>query len=87
MKEVHATSVETIGDLAFADCLALHTIHLGANLTSIGSGTFRNCDLKTIYFYGTPEEWDAVEKYDGSGAWYDPDWCADEDYELIFVNE
>ncbi len=87
LKEVRATSVETIGERAFADCLALHTLHLGAELRSIGSGAFRNCDIQTIYFYGTPEEWDAVEKYDGSGAWYDLDWCSDEDYDVIFINE
>ncbi len=87
LKEVYATSVETIGVRAFADCLELHTIHLGANLKSIGSGAFRNCDLDTIYFHGTPEQWDAIEKYDGSGAWYDLDWCADTEYDLIFVTE
>jgi len=87
LTEVYATSVKTIEERAFADCLSLETVHLGASLETIESGAFRNCKIKTICFHGTPEQWEAVEKYDGSGAWYDPDWCTYGDFELVFTED
>ena len=45
---VHRSSVETIGEHAFSDCVKLHQVRLPASVTLVSAGTFKKCiRLKT----------------------------------------
>ena len=58
-------SVITIGNTAFEDCRSLETVIIDGENTSIGIGAFYDCtNLTSIYFGGTIEQWNAVEKLD-----------------------
>ncbi len=56
-------SVTVIEDFAFENCSDLNEVTLPASLSKIGDKAFYKCEaLKNIYFSGTKEEWDSVEK-------------------------
>ena len=47
----------------FADCSELESVVLPASLTSMSTDVFKNCkSLKDIYFLGTKEQWDTIDK-------------------------
>ncbi len=57
--------VTSIGDWAFHACSNLESVTFaeGSQLTSIGSYAFQVCSsLETIYYNGTEEQWNAIEK-------------------------
>lgn len=54
--------LDTLSHGAFMGCTSLQSLHLYNNITSIADYAFNNCDsLKIVYFYGTPEEWNAID--------------------------
>ncbi len=53
----------SIGNRAFADSADLETVMLSNGLSYIGSEIFAGCDsLTTVVFYGTVEQFEAIEK-------------------------
>ena len=53
----------TIDGGAFGGCEALDGVELPRGLTTVGSGVFSACTaLANLSFFGTSEDWDAVEK-------------------------
>ena len=73
--------VTSIGDSAFAYCSSLTSIEIPAGVTSIGSWAFGYCsNLETIYYNGTAEQWNAIEK----GTDWDLN-CGN--YEVVFLGE
>ena len=56
-------SVTSIGDGAFEGCYSLTSIVVPNSVTSIGELSFSECpSLTDIYFTGTEDEWNAIEK-------------------------
>ena len=56
-------SVASIGDYAFSGCTKLVAVSIPKTVTEIGSAAFLSCDsLKNIYYAGTQEAWDSVQK-------------------------
>ena len=50
--------VNSIGEAAFASCMALKTVKLPKSVTSIGPLAFSACDdLTTVYYCGTEADW------------------------------
>ena len=70
----------TVGAQAFQKCSALAEVKLPASLESIEEWSFSYTGLKTIYFEGTKEEWNAVEKEFG---WNN----GMRSYEILFKNK
>ena len=64
--------VQQICEHAFCGCKILPNITLPNSITELGGRVFELCDaLETIYYDGTQEEWNAVNKHEswnGSGA-------------------
>ena len=57
-------NIDRIGAGAFAGCTALERITIPKKVSMIPLGTFEGCtSLSDIYYEGTPEEWDKIEKY------------------------
>lgn len=57
-------TVSKIGSYAFCGCSALTTVTISANVTFIDDSAFADCSaLSDIYFLGTTEQWNAIEKY------------------------
>ena len=55
--------ITRIGSRAFAGCTALERITIPKGVTRFYKGTFENCvSLKDIYYEGTREEWEKIEK-------------------------
>ena len=55
--------VTDLGYTSFGDCINLAEIQLPRSVSFIGSRSFDGCQkLVTIYYSGTVEEWDAIEK-------------------------
>ena len=55
-------SVTTVCENAFEECEALETVMLYAATVSVEDCAFRFCEnIAAIYFYGTPEEFDAID--------------------------
>ena len=54
-------SISSIGDEAFYRCSDMHTIIVGSGLAEVGNSAFAECTgIKTVYYRGTPENWDAI---------------------------
>ena len=59
-------SVTSIGGSAFRSCTGLISVVIPNKVTSIRNYVFYKCvNLETIYFFGSNEQWDAIEKGDG----------------------
>lgn len=57
-------AVSKIGNYAFCECSALTTVTISANVTFIDDSAFADCSaLSDIYYHGTTEQWNAIEKY------------------------
>ena len=54
-----SANVVSIGDNAFENCTSLESITLYNTIKEFGENVFQNSGLKTVYFEGTPEEWNA----------------------------
>ena len=54
-----SANVVSIGDNAFEKCTNLESITLYNTIKEFGENVFQNSGLKTVYFEGTPEEWNA----------------------------
>lgn len=60
LKEVNLSNGLTkIGDSAFVGCESLTSIAIPKSVTNIGASAFNNY-LKTVYFEGSEEEWNAI---------------------------
>ena len=71
----------SIGDSAFSMCSSLTSIEIPAGVTSIGDYAFYQCSsLETIYYNGTEEQWNAIEK----GANWDLNYG---NYEVVFLGD
>ena len=55
-------NLKSIGAYAFANCTILKDIYLPKTLEYISSSAFDNSGLEKIYFEGTIDEWNAIEK-------------------------
>lgn len=56
--------ISRIGACAFEGCTALTTVTISTKVTYIDSFAFSDCSaLSDIYFLGTAEQWNAIEKY------------------------
>lgn len=79
LKEVTITKTKNLPLGAFSNCNQIEVIHL-AELWAIPEKAFYKCTaLKTIYYGGTREEWDLLEK----GA----NWDTDTAFEVICIDE
>ena len=59
----------TIPDRMFADCNKLREVTIPTSMTSIGTEAFSGCKrLKTVNYYGTTQQWDAIEVAEGNEA-------------------
>ena len=59
-------TVTAIFKKAFYGCEALTAIEIPASVEAIGYSAFANCyNLKTIYYTGTEEQWNAIKKAEG----------------------
>lgn len=54
-----SANVVSIGDNAFENCTNLESITLYNTIEKFGENVFQNSGLKTVYFEGAPEEWNA----------------------------
>lgn len=55
--------VESIGLGSFLDCKSLETVYLPTTIKDISRRAFEGCvSLKTIYYAGSKESWDLVNK-------------------------
>lgn len=53
----------------FYSCTSLQSIRIPNTITSIEQNAFADCpSLTTVYFYGTEDEWNAIEIADGNEA-------------------
>ena len=60
---VVSDSVEKIDDYAFVYCKAMTSITIPVSVTAIGDSAFAYCtNLKTMYYYGSKQEWTLVSK-------------------------
>jgi len=58
-------TVVCIGNNAFAEFDDLESISIPASVKTIKEGAFARCSsLKNVYYYGTEEQWNAIEKGD-----------------------
>ena len=56
--------IDTISAQMFASCYSLESIEIKNNIFSIGPRAFEQCEnLKNIYYIGTIEEWNNIEKH------------------------
>ena len=59
--------LKKIGDNAFAYDYSLKRVVIPASVEAIGTGAFAECgELTDVFFGGTEEQWDAVEKGDSN---------------------
>lgn len=86
-EEIHISDgVIFIGAEAFAGCSYLREIYIGSGVKEIHSRAFQKCkNLETIYYNGTEEEWNKIDKADGS-AWFEGAWDENTgDYTIVFL--
>jgi hypothetical protein len=58
--------VTKIGNSAFGSCTKLTSIVIPSSVTTFGSYAFSACaNLKTIYYTGTEEQWEEINKMSG----------------------
>lgn len=69
-----------ISDNTFKNCVKLSSIIIPKSVTTIGSWAFSYTALKTIYFDGTEEEWNGIQKKSG---WNN----GTRNYEIIFEDD
>jgi len=55
-------TVKTIGDTSFYNCSLLTEIYIPVSVESIGKNAFTNNYLKDIYYMGTEEQWNQIQK-------------------------
>ena len=66
LSEVIITNVSTIGEMAFCECKNLTTLTFSSPLESIGGWAFDGCtNLTSITYYGSKEQWKAINFGDG----------------------
>ncbi len=57
------SGVTSIGEDAFCDCHALTSLSIPISVTNIYDGAFYDCyNLVDVYYEGTKEEWDSINK-------------------------
>ena len=54
-------SVKVIGLDAFRECTSLESITIPKSLTSIEENSFYGCDIKTVNYAGTKEDWEMIQ--------------------------
>ena len=54
--------VTSIGDYAFCYCSSLTSVTIGNSVTSIGECAFLDCPLTDVYYTGTEEQWNNIDK-------------------------
>ena len=65
-KIILPTGLEIIGIASFYDAYSLETVIIPKTIKLIDNYAFYSCDnLKTIYYTGTEEEWNQIEKGEG----------------------
>lgn len=55
-------SVKSISDYAFSNCTFLEYVIIPDSVTSIETYAFDGANLENIYYSGTMEEWNAIDK-------------------------
>lgn len=70
-------SLVTVGENAFAECGALTSVMMHSEVRAVEDGAFRFCEaLAAVYFYGTPEEFAAIDIVNnGNGTLTDANLC------------
>ncbi len=53
---------ESIGANAFSSCSGMTAVVIPHSVTTIGIAAFASCPLKDIYFTGTEEQWNKIQK-------------------------
>ena len=72
-------NLNTIKEFAFAKCPSLQQISIPKSVLSIGEGIFADCTaLNTIYYGGTLDDWEKIDKHD--------DWDADTGEYIIYCS-
>ena len=67
LKELHiGKNIEYIGDHSFAGNKSLTSINIPESVTYIGGTAFTESNLNTIYYEGSKEQWDNIDK---SNTW------------------
>lgn len=89
LTEIHIPdNVTTIEYEAFCECDKLKTVYLGSGLKTIGGSLFYNSPVETIYYNGTQEDWEKIEKIPYKLFFTPYEWDAGMgDYELVFLKE
>ena len=60
-------SLKSLGNEAFRNCSRLTDIVVPKSVTAFGNSAFQNCTaLKSFFYCGTAEEWNAIEKNDST---------------------
>lgn len=60
--------VTSIGERAFASCGRLKSVWIPSSVTQIGFAAFSSSGVTDIYFGGSQEQWDSVQKLGDTGA-------------------
>ncbi len=79
-------SIEYISEHAFCNCESLREVYINVGVLYIGDSAFSGTAVRKIYFAGTQEQWDAIEKEDG-GFLVDKWDQGIENYEIICLGE
>lgn len=63
--------IESLSEEVFASCKGMETVYLPVSLTSIGKSVFGGSySVTDIYYAGTLEQWEAIEKNEQeTGHW------------------
>ena len=64
--DLSQTAVDTIGCFCFANTPNLEEAHLPSTIKVIGEGAFDSSGVQKIYWYGTRNEWEAVDVQAGN---------------------
>ena len=84
--------VTGIGSYAFYCCTALESVTIGSSVTSIsGYAFYLDYSIKTVYYVGTEEEWDAISIYSyntyltDATIYYGDEWYFDENGDIVLA--